>query len=109
MEEAEESVMDEKPRPKHEGFFANGYAVKIVLEGIVIGAVTLIAYLIGQNAAVSLDDNCDIAAKQLADLVSNPDKLKEMKQKCQKIAKPYSALNTYKLAQQLAKDKEDVK
>lgn len=66
-------------------------------------------YLIGQNAAVSLDDNCDIAAKQLADLVSNPDKLKEMKQKCQKIAKPYSALNTYKLAQQLAKDKEEVK
>ena len=49
MEEAEETVMDEKPRPKHEGFFANGYAVKIVIEGIIIGAVTLIAYLIGQN------------------------------------------------------------
>jgi Ca2+-transporting ATPase len=50
MEEAEDEIMLEKPRPKHEGFFANGYAVKIVLEGIVIGAVTLIAYLIGQNA-----------------------------------------------------------
>ena len=50
MEEAEDEIMNEKPRPKHEGFFANGYAVKIVIEGIIIGAVTLIAYLIGQNA-----------------------------------------------------------
>ena len=50
MEEAEDEIMLEKPRPKHEGFFANGYALKIVLEGIVIGGVTLIAYLIGQSA-----------------------------------------------------------
>lgn len=62
-------------------------------------------YLIGQNVAVSLDDNCEVAAKQLAELVADPDKLKEMKQKCQEISKPYSALNTYKLAQQLAKAK----
>lgn len=65
-------------------------------------------YLIGQSVAVALDDNCEVAGKQLADLVSNPHKLKEMKQKCQEIAKPYSALNTYKLAQKLAKDKEEV-
>ena len=50
MEEAEDEIMLEKPRPKNEGFFANGYALKIVVEGIIIGAVTLIAYLIGQNA-----------------------------------------------------------
>ena len=47
MEEADESVMNEKPRSKHEGFFANGYAWKICLEGIVIGGVTLVAYLLG--------------------------------------------------------------
>ena len=49
MEEAEEEIMNEKPRPKKEGFFANGYAWKIVVEGIIIGAVTLIAYIIGEQ------------------------------------------------------------
>ncbi|MBQ3253210.1 MAG: calcium-translocating P-type ATPase, PMCA-type [Acholeplasmatales bacterium] len=49
MEEADDTIMDNKPRSKHEGFFANGYAWKIVLEGIIIGAVTLVAYIIGNN------------------------------------------------------------
>lgn len=49
MEEAEDSVMDSKPRPKNEGFFANGYAWKICVEGVIIGAVTLIAYMIGEQ------------------------------------------------------------
>ncbi len=47
MEEAEDSVMNEKPRPKNEGFFANGYIWKICIEGVIIGGVTLVAYLIG--------------------------------------------------------------
>ena len=49
MEEADDTIMDNKPRSKDEGFFANGYAWKIVLEGIIIGAVTLVAYIIGNN------------------------------------------------------------
>ena len=49
MEEAEDTIMDSKPRPKNEGFFANGYAWKICIEGIIIGGVTLIAYIIGQQ------------------------------------------------------------
>ena len=47
MEEADDSVMNNKPRSKHEGFFANGYAWKICVEGVIIGGVTLIAYLLG--------------------------------------------------------------
>ena len=47
MEEADDSVMSEKPRPKNEGFFANGYIWKICVEGVIIGGVTLAAYLIG--------------------------------------------------------------
>ena len=47
MEEAEDSIMESKPRPKNEGFFANGYAWKICFEGIIIGAITLTAYIIG--------------------------------------------------------------
>ncbi len=51
MEEAEDTVMNEKPRSKKEGFFANGYAWKICVEGIIIGLVTLIAYIIGNNVS----------------------------------------------------------
>ena len=47
MEEADESVMEQSPRPKNEGFFANGYVWKICVEGAIIGGVTLAAYLIG--------------------------------------------------------------
>ena len=47
MEEAEDTVMEQKPRPKNEGFFANGYIWKICVEGVIIGGVTLVAYLIG--------------------------------------------------------------
>ena len=54
MEEAEDSIMNSKPRPKNEGFFANGYAWKICFEGIIIGAVTLIAYIIGESVSHSL-------------------------------------------------------
>ena len=49
MEEAEDDIMNEKPRSKKEGFFANGYAWKIVVEGIIVGAVTLAAYMIGEQ------------------------------------------------------------
>ena len=54
MEEAEDSVMDSKPRSKNEGFFANGYAWKICLEGIIIGTVTLTSYIIGETVSHEL-------------------------------------------------------
>ncbi len=48
MEEPEESVMKEKPRPKKEGFFAGHIGWNIAFEGIFIGLITLAAYLIGE-------------------------------------------------------------
>lgn len=48
MEEVSDDVMTKKPRNKDEGFFANGLGLKIILEGLIIGAVSLSAYLIGQ-------------------------------------------------------------
>ena len=48
-EEPEDDVMDEKPRPKNESFFANGMGLTIVLEGIMIGLITLTAYIIGHT------------------------------------------------------------
>lgn len=49
MEEVSNEVMNEKPRAKKEGFFANGYTWKIIFEGIIIGGVTLTAYIIGNR------------------------------------------------------------
>ena len=46
-EEPEDDIMDEAPRPKKESFFAHGMALTIVLEGIMIGGITLAAYMIG--------------------------------------------------------------
>ena len=51
MEEVEDSIMDCKPRSKKEGFFANGYALKICFEGVIIGLVTLFAYAIGEQVS----------------------------------------------------------
>lgn len=50
-EEPEPDVMDQKPRPKKESFFANGMGLSIVLEGMMIGGLTLAAYLIGHFAS----------------------------------------------------------
>lgn len=51
MEEADESIMESKPRSKHEGFFSNGYAWKICAEGLIIGLITLVAYAIGEQTS----------------------------------------------------------
>lgn len=49
MEKASDNIMNNLPRPKTEGFFANGLALHIILEGIVIGLLTLGSYFIGLN------------------------------------------------------------
>lgn len=48
MEEVSDDVMTKKPRNKNEGFFANGLGLKIIFEGLIVGVVSLSAYLIGQ-------------------------------------------------------------
>ena len=47
MEEPEESVMKDKPRPKKESFFAGHIGFNIFFEGLYIGLITVIAYFIG--------------------------------------------------------------
>ena len=51
MEESEDSIMNELPRPKNESFFANGYSWRICVEGLIIGLVTLISYIIGEQVS----------------------------------------------------------
>ena len=47
MEDVEAGVMNEKPKPKNEGLFANGFGTRIVLQGVMFAALTLIAFWIG--------------------------------------------------------------
>ncbi len=47
MEPVEKDIMDRKPKPKNEGIFANGLGVRIILQGILFGVLTLVGYFIG--------------------------------------------------------------
>ena len=47
MEPVEADVMDKKPKPKNEGIFAHGLGIRIVLQGLMFGILTLVAYYLG--------------------------------------------------------------
>lgn len=49
MEEVEADVMLQKPRPKNEGIFAHGFGVRIFLQGVMFGLLSLIAYKVGET------------------------------------------------------------
>ncbi len=50
MEAVEDDVMEQKPKPKDEGLFAHGYGVKIILQGIMFGILSLIAFYLGKQS-----------------------------------------------------------
>lgn len=47
MEAVDPQVMNKKPRPKTEGIFAHGLGVRIVLQGIMFGILSLLAFFYG--------------------------------------------------------------
>ena len=49
-EAVEADVMEHKPKPKNEGIFAHGLGLRIVLQGMMFGALALAAYAIGVAA-----------------------------------------------------------
>ena len=55
MEAVEANIMDRTPKPKHEGIFAHGFGIQIVLQGIMFGALTLVAFWLGQKYGGSLE------------------------------------------------------
>lgn len=48
MEAVEPGVMKEKPRDPKVSLFANGFAASMVFYGVLVGAVTLAAYMLGE-------------------------------------------------------------
>ena len=51
MEPVEDGVMSQKPKSKSEGIFANGFGIRIVLQGILFAVLTLVAFWIGCGCA----------------------------------------------------------
>ena len=47
MEAVEGDVMERNPKPKNEGIFAHGLGLRIVLQGFMFGALTLIGFAVG--------------------------------------------------------------
>ena len=55
MEAVESDVMERKPKPKNEGIFAHGLGVRVVLQGIMFAALTLIGFKLGENMTGTLE------------------------------------------------------
>ena len=49
MEDVEKDIMEQDPRPKEEGIFANGFGIQIILQGIMFGILSLIGFKHGEN------------------------------------------------------------
>ena len=49
MEPVEGDIMDRKPKAREEGLFAHGFGIRIVLQGVMFGALALAAYRMGET------------------------------------------------------------
>lgn len=49
MEEIEDDVMDDKPRPKDESIFADRLGIRIILQGFLFGGLSLFAFAFAKN------------------------------------------------------------
>lgn len=49
MEAVEPDVMNQKPKPKSESLFAHGLGLRIILQGVMFGVLSLIAYWLGET------------------------------------------------------------
>ncbi len=54
MEAPEKDVMERKPRARDEGVFADGYGLRILLQGAMFAILTLAGFLIGQGGTDDL-------------------------------------------------------
>ena len=66
MEAVEKDVMDRKPKPKSEGIFAGGLGIRVVLQGMMFAALTLIGFKLGENVTGTLEGGQTMAFMVLA-------------------------------------------
>ncbi len=66
MENVEPGIMNQKPRPKNEGIFANKMGVRVGLYGVLFAILTLTGYLIGERLTDSAQGGQTMAFLVLA-------------------------------------------
>ncbi len=66
MEAVEKDVMSHKPKPKNESLFANGYGIRIILQGLMFGGLALAGFVIGRNITGTVDGGRTLAFMTLA-------------------------------------------
>ena len=66
MEAVEPDVMDRNPKPKDEGIFANGLGIRIVLQGVMFGGLSLVGFKLGESMTGSLAGGQTLAFMVLA-------------------------------------------
>ncbi|MBP3650929.1 MAG: calcium-translocating P-type ATPase, PMCA-type [Clostridia bacterium] len=49
MEAVEDDIMDQKPKPKDEGIFAHGLGLRTVIQGVMFGVLSLVAFWLGEK------------------------------------------------------------
>ena len=54
MEPVETDIMNKKPKPKNEGIFAGGLALRVVLQGIMFAVISLIGFKLGESTTGTL-------------------------------------------------------
>lgn len=55
MEPVEKDIMKHKPKPKNEGLFAHGYGVRIILQGVLFGLISIAGFWVGYALIGSLE------------------------------------------------------
>ncbi len=66
VEPVEEGVMKEAPKPKDEGLFAHGFGVRIGLQGLMIGILTLAGFFFGDKMTGTVEGGQTLAFMVLA-------------------------------------------
>lgn len=66
MEAVEKDVMEQKPKPKDESLFAHGLGVRVVLQGAMFAALSLIGFVIGRSVTGTLQGGQSMAFATLA-------------------------------------------
>lgn len=61
MEPVEKDIMEQRPKPKDEGLFAHGFGLRIVLQGVMFGALALIAFKTGETMSGTLEGGRTLA------------------------------------------------
>ncbi len=66
MEAVENDIMDRKPKPKEEGLFAHGFGIRTILQGVMFGVLSLIAFKTGEVRTGILEGGQTLAFMVLA-------------------------------------------